>query len=221
MKLKMSVCIPSYNQKPYLEEAIRSVRKQTVPVQLIVVDDGSIDGSYDIARNLAYTVRQVNKGLASARNTGIMHARGDYILFLDADDTLEPICVEKMLKKAEETNADIIAPEFNTFGISESTFHYGEIPTIDMFPEGNRLPYFCAIKKSALLETGGYSPRMIWGYEDYHEWFDLLSRGKSIAIIREPLVNYRTKEHSMIHDANAHREELMSQIRKDFPHVYA
>lgn len=219
--IKFSVCIASYNQKDFLKEAIDSVRKQTVPVQLIVVDDGSIDGSYDIARNMAFTVRQVNKGLASARNTGIMHARGEYVLFLDADDILEPTCIEKMQQTAEETNADIIAPEFKTFGVGESVFKYGEIPTIDLFPSGNRLPYFCAIKKAALLETGGYSPRMTWGYEDYHEWFDLLSRGKKIALIREPLVRYRVKEHSMIHDAQAHHEELIAQIKKDFPHVYA
>ncbi len=219
--MKFSVIIPSYNQREYLEEAIRSVQNQTTPVQLIVVDDGSIDGSYDISRNLAFTVRQVNKGLASARNTGIMHARGDYLLFLDADDTLEPTCIEQMTKVAEETGADIIAPEFKTFGLTESTFKYGNIPTIDLFPTGNRLPYFCAIKKSALLETGGYSPKMTWGYEDYALWFDLLSRGKKIALIREPLVNYRIKAHSMIHDAQAHHEELMTQIRKDFPHVFA
>src|SRR3990167_2888452 len=84
---KISVIIPSYNQASYLPDAIESVLTQKVaPHEIIVVDDGSTDGSLEIARKYAVKVIvQVNKGLPSARNTGIMNATGDYILPLDAE----------------------------------------------------------------------------------------------------------------------------------------
>jgi len=218
----ITVSISSYNQKDYLLDCLESVLNQTVKPEILVIDDGSTDGSLALAHKFPVKViSQVNKGLPSARNTGIMNATGDYILFLDSDDTLEPHCIERMQQEIDKTSADIIAPEFKTFGKNETRFVYAETPTLEMFVTGNRLPYFCAIKKTVLLECGGYSPRMTWGYEDYALWFDMLTRKKTIALIREPLVNYRLKEHSMIHDAQAHHAELMAQIRKDYPHAFA
>lgn len=61
---------------------------------------------------------------------------------------------------------------------------------------------------------------MVWGYEDYHIWFDLLKRGKKLVTIPEPLVNYRTKNQSMIHEADAHKDELMAQIKKDHKEIW-
>lgn len=208
----ISIIIPCYKQAEFLPDAIESALSQTVPCEIIVVNDGSPDNTKEIAeRYPVKLINQVNKGLASARNTGIMNATGDRILFLDADDVLLPNCVEKL----SVIDADIVAPEFYTFGVNDTQFHYEEVPALEMFWEANRLPYFCLIKKSTLLEVGGYSPRMTYGYEDYHLWFDLLKRGKTLSLVREPLVNYRIKEHSMIHEAQDHHQELMGQITKD------
>jgi glycosyltransferase involved in cell wall biosynthesis len=223
-----SIIVPSYNQQEYLPDALESVFEQTYPAQeLIVIDDGSTDRSLEIAERYKYlhpikVVSQRNKGLSSARNTGIMnsHQECDYILPLDADDILMPNCLEKMAEAIEKTDADIIAPSFKHFGVLNSPLILGDIPTLEDFKTANRLPYFCAIRREALLECGGYSPRMDKGFEDYHIWFDLLSRGKKIAIIREILVLYRTKENSMLIEANKHRGALMSQIAKDFPEVF-
>lgn len=210
----ISVIIPCYNQGEYLAEAIESALSQTSDV--IVINDGSTDNTQEIAELYPVTlVNQVNKGLSSARNTGIMHAKGEYILPLDADDILMPTCIKRMEETIDETHADIIAPEFETFGKVESIFKYESTPYLEQFWTGNRLPYFCAIKKDALLEVGGYSPKMTWGWEDLHLWFDLLKRDKTIALIREPLVQYRTKDRSMITEANEHAEELWKQIKKD------
>ncbi len=86
--------------------------------------------------------------------------------------------------------------------------------------KSNRLGYFCCIRRSAVVECGGYSPRMKWGWEDYHFWFDILGRGKSITFLKDILVMYRVKERSMIHEANEHADELGAQIRKDFPQFF-
>ena len=216
---KISVIIPVYKQGGYVSEAIESVLAQTVKAdEIIVINDGSPDASSVIAKG--YPVRvidQVNKGLASARNTGIMNSSGDYIQPLDADDKMLENCLEKIHQKIEETDADIVAPSFKNFGIDNSDVILMENPTIADFKIANRIGYFSAIKRSALLEVGGYSPRMTWGYEDYHLWINLLSRGKKLVTMQDILIMYRVKEQSMIHEAQSHHVELMTQIVKDFP----
>jgi glycosyltransferase involved in cell wall biosynthesis len=89
-----SVMIGAYNAEPYLGEAIESVFAQTYrPLELIVVDDGSTDGTGDVARSYGDRLtfaRQDNAGNGAARNTAIGLARGEYFAFLDADDRFTP-----------------------------------------------------------------------------------------------------------------------------------
>ena len=220
--MKISIIIPSYNQGQYLNSAIGSALEQTVKAhEIIVVDDGSTDDSLAIAKSYesdgVKVISQVNKGLSSARNTGIMNATGDYILPLDADDMLLEKAIEKITEVAEKTDADIISPSLKCFGLSQDEIILMPNPTVEDFKVGNRVGYCSAIKREVLLEVGGYSPKMWVGWEDYHLWFDLLSRGKTIVTTPEILWLYRTKEYSMIHEANKHAAELWGQISKDFP----
>jgi len=223
--MKITISISSYNQQSFLCDAIESALTQTIPCEIVVVDDGSTDNSLKIAQRYEPKIKvisQVNKGLSSARNTGIMNASGDYILFLDSDDILLPNCIERIQEEISKTNADIVAPSLKEFGIGNANVVLLPEVTLEMFKTGqNYLPYFCAIRKSKLLEIGGYSARMTWGYEDMHLWINLLSRGATIKVIQEILVMYRTKEKSMIHEAQAHHGELLAQISKDFPKIYA
>ena len=218
--MRISIGIPCYNQAQYLEECIESVLNQTVkPHEIILVNDGSPDETRYVAHQYAQIkyIEQVNKGLASARNTIIMNMTGDYLYPLDSDDIMLPNCLEKITEVIESTSADIVAPSFQTFGKHTENVILMPDPKLEDFKIANRIGYFSAIKKAALLEAGGYSPRMIHGYEDYHMWINLLSLGKKIVTIPEVLVLYRTKENSMITDAQTHHSELMAQIYKDFP----
>lgn len=221
--MKISIIIPCYNHQEYLQEAITSALGQTVLSEIIVIDDGSTDNSLSIAKSFenkgVKVISQVNKGLSSARNTGIMNATGEYILPLDSDDALIFDCVERMIEEIEKTNADIIVPSFRTFGISSLEFVLKNV-TLEDFITANRFGYFSAIRKSKLLEVGGYSPRMTWGYEDYHLWFDLLKRGATVSVLPDILVMYRVKENSMLTEAVKHHEELMNQIKKDHAEVF-
>ncbi|PYX11479.1 MAG: hypothetical protein DMG84_23855 [Acidobacteria bacterium] len=89
----VSVIIPCYNQAHFLHEAIESVLAQSYPnFEIIMVNDGSTDSTADVVRRYSPVryVYQENAGLSSARNTGLKKSRGEYVVFLDADDRLLP-----------------------------------------------------------------------------------------------------------------------------------
>jgi glycosyltransferase involved in cell wall biosynthesis len=93
----VSVVIPCYNQGHFLREAIESVLAQSYRnFEIIVVDDGSTDNTSQIARTYPSVryIHQNNRGLAAARNTGIEHSKGTFVVFLDADDRLVTIALE-------------------------------------------------------------------------------------------------------------------------------
>lgn len=227
--MKISIVIPCFKQAEYLPHAIESILSQTVkPHEIIVVIDGSPDDSLQIAKLYEpriKVVNQVNKGLASARNTGLMNMTGDFFFPLDADDMMLENCIERVLQVIEETDADIVAPSFKTFGKHNMPVILMPNPTLEDFKpiDGqpmNRIGYFSAIRRNKLLEVGGYNPKMTFGWEDYDIWFDLLKRGAKLVTIPETLILYRTKEHSMINEANEHASELMARIYKNHPEVF-
>lgn len=93
----VSVVIPCFNQAPFLTEAIESALDQTYPhVEIIVVDDGSTDNTSEIATRYpgVRCVRQENRGLAGARNTGLRRSNGEYLVFLDSDDRVLPDAIQ-------------------------------------------------------------------------------------------------------------------------------
>ena len=100
----VSVVIPCYNQAHFLGEAIESVLAQTYPHrEIVVVDDGSPDNTREVASRYPGVryVRQENQGLAAARNTGLRHSSGSYLVFLDADDRLLPEALEVGLRQLQ------------------------------------------------------------------------------------------------------------------------
>lgn len=238
----ISIIIASYNQQEYLPDAIESVLNQrwfTNELELIVIDDGSTDHSLEIANKYRSeflskknagkngqlkdlkVISQVNKGLPSARNTGIMNADGEWILPLDADDILMPDSLSEIWKESNSPFCpDVVGLSFKEFGIRNGEIILMQNPTVEDFKTGNRIGYCSLIRKSALLEVGGYSPKMVWGYEDFHLWFNLLQKGKTFKTISKSLWLYRTKEKSMITESIKHHEELMRQIMHDFPTVF-
>lgn len=219
MNHRTSIIIPCFNQADTLVEAIESALNQTVPCELIVINDGSTDTTKFVAMEYeergVKLINQYNKGLPSARNTGIMNATGEFILPLDADDILEPTCVERIEKVFDDTKADVVSPSFNTFGSSDQMVLLKMRPTVEDFKVANHIGYCSGIRKSALLEVGGYSPNMVYGWEDLDLWFALLERRKQIVTIPEPLWGYRTKANSMYTQSLNHADFLKAQLRKN------
>ncbi|ASV76489.1 Putative glycosyl transferase [Thermogutta terrifontis] len=122
MPPRISVVIPVYNGAKYLREALASVMEQTYkPFEIIVVDDGSTDGSADIAKSFAENIivlSQANRGESAARNLGINAASGDWIAFLDADDIWHPKKLERQSVHCT-AETDCIHTNFFYFGICE------------------------------------------------------------------------------------------------------
>jgi glycosyltransferase involved in cell wall biosynthesis len=112
--LPISVVIPAYQAKAWVASAIASVRTQTrLPKEIIVVDDGSLDGTGDIARELGATVfTQANRGVAAARNTGIVNATQPWIALLDADDLWLPDKLAAQWEAVSLTGDGVCATDF-------------------------------------------------------------------------------------------------------------
>ena len=111
----ISVIIPAYNVEHYIKYSIESVLQQTYQdLELIVVDDGSTDSTYEVCKAVSEReprikfVRQENKGVSVARNTGIRAAQGDYIMFVDGDDIISPYCLEHLLNDFGKDAAAVI-----------------------------------------------------------------------------------------------------------------
>lgn len=110
----ISVIVPIYKVEKYLRKCVESIQAQTYrDLEIILVDDGSPDGCPALCDELAENdsrikvVHKVNGGLSIARNEGMKHATGDYITFIDSDDTINPEMFESMLRVMTATNADI------------------------------------------------------------------------------------------------------------------
>ncbi len=119
MKPKISIVIPVYNVESYLKQCLDSALGQTLrEIEIICVNDGSPDHSHAILEEYAakdprmIVIQQQNQGLSGARNTGMAHVSGEYILFLDADDWLEVDCCEKSYAIAKQQDVDVVIWNF-------------------------------------------------------------------------------------------------------------
>jgi CDP-glycerol glycerophosphotransferase len=119
---RITVVVAAYNVEAYLEECLRSIAGQTVrDLEVVVVDDGSTDGSSAIARRFAAddrrfaVVRQDNAGLGAARNAGLAVAGGEFLAFVDGDDKLPPDAYARLLASLERTGSDFATGNVHRF----------------------------------------------------------------------------------------------------------
>ncbi|MES2261587.1 MAG: glycosyltransferase [Pseudomonadota bacterium] len=117
----ISIIVPAYNMQQFIDDCLQHILAQMqASHELIVVDDGSTDGTADRVRQMRDThpqhairlVEQANQGISGARNTGLQHARGDYIAFVDSDDRLLPDALAALERVIAEQRPDVIATGF-------------------------------------------------------------------------------------------------------------
>ncbi len=112
---KLSVVIPVYNERTFIEEIVNRVQAVPIPKEIIIVDDGSSDGTREILRALGHSMENVrvvlhavNQGKGAAVRTGFAHAKGDVVLVQDADLEYDPAEYPRLLQPIIENHADVV-----------------------------------------------------------------------------------------------------------------
>lgn len=210
---QVSVVIPCYNAARYVAATLRSVLSQTgVEMQVIVVDDGSTDGSAELVRSQfpdVALVQQPNQGVAAARNRGVQHAVHDWVAFVDADDIWLPGKLQAQLHLLSAHPQARMAytswqvwtsddPEPAREWLSEVQAGGDKMPTW-IGPSGWIYPELLLIcevwtstvlaRRSLLEELGGFDPTLRIG-EDWDLWLRA-SRVTQILQVPKPLALYR------------------------------
>ena len=154
---KLSIIVPVYNKKKYLYCVLESIRKQEFnDFECILVDDGSTDGSQNICDVFSkkdtrfITVHMSNSGVSNARNTGLKRARGSYITFIDADDSIDFNYLKKLADDIENTGADFIITGMKKYWEDTNNVEYLKIPINGLYTFKEILPQFAEIQ----LKTG-------------------------------------------------------------------
>lgn len=203
--MRFSVIIPLYNKAPYVKKAIESVIAQTfLDFELIVVDDGSDDDSFAVAKKVLKNsvvdyrlIHQENAGVSIARNNGVAASHGDYICFLDADDWWASSFLARM---------DWLINEYPEAGIYGTNYYYvkngsqkvcvrtadtGYINYCQVYADGKAMPLTSisvALKRHVFFELKGFKTSLKFG-EDFDLWIRIALRYK-VAFLNEPLAYY-------------------------------
>jgi Glycosyl transferase family 2 len=208
----ISVITPCYNGERYIRETLMSVVTQSrPPLEIIVVDDGSTDGSAAVAESfgsIVRVIRQANEGESAARNRGIAEARGTHLLFLDADDLLRPEALEH-LAAAATGPCSVPLMGFSTFAESVDR------PTrTSMAPRESFLPHIvarnpgvphCYLSPAGLVEKAGGFCRELQYFEDWDFWCQVALAGGELAPVAYVGALYR--RHANAQSARAPKVE--------------
>jgi glycosyltransferase involved in cell wall biosynthesis len=224
----VTIVIPCYGQAHFLAEAIESALAQTYPhVEIIVVNDGSRDETASVAaryRAVRY-VEQANQGLAAARNTGLAHSRGEFLVFLDADDRLLPHAVLiQMAVLMEQPTLGFVA------GASRFISQDGTpLPTIQRTPpRGNayiallrrnhmRMPAMVMFRRRVFEEVGAFDSD-VNACADY-DMYLRVSRHYPVAFHEELVAEYRRHDDNMSLDSALMLRQLLRVLRRQCGHV--
>ena len=196
---KVSVIIPCYNQAQFVEEAILSALHQTYQnIEIVCINDGSTDNSSEVIQKLAQKYRQIvffdekeNKGVIESRNIAINAASGEYILPLDADDTIEPEYIEEAVKVLDNNpDIGIVYSKARLFGSKNEKWKLLDYSKSNILYE-NCIFVSVLFRKKDFIALGGYKEYMKDGYEDWDLWLSFVENRFNVHRINKILFNYR------------------------------
>ena len=215
----ISIIIPVFNVRPYLETALESVIRQTYSnLEIIVIDDGSTDGSGAVCDEFARrddrikVVHQENRGLSSARNAGLDMMNGEAVAFLDPDDSYHPDCIKAMAEAMDRENADIVVCKYTVRDADKPAAHSRKKKA---WPSGKAGMYSRNEALRALADSAvnvsvwnKLYRRKLWedtrfpdghNYEDMDIMFRIFDRCGSVLVLDQPLY-YHLKRPGSITD---------------------
>jgi CDP-glycerol glycerophosphotransferase len=208
--VKLSVIVPFYNVERYIHDCLASIAGQTLrDLEVILVDDGSPDGSRAIAEKFVAEdprfklVTQKNAGLGPARNTGIGHATGTYLTFVDSDDVIPRDAFRVMTERLDRSGSDFAAGDarrFNIHGVRESWVHV--VPFADDIERADvrRMSLLATdrmvwnkVYRRSFWEKHGYAfPAML--YEDYPVTLRAYLDADGVEIVSQPIYLWRERD---------------------------
>jgi glycosyltransferase involved in cell wall biosynthesis len=204
----VSVVIPAFNSEKYIKDCIRSVLQQTYSnIEIIVVDDGSTDGTQSKLQELSKEIiilRKENEGAASARNMGILYSSGIYVALLDSDDIWLPEKLDKQVQLMSDKELDLVYCGGESFGHTGAPTTYTPEFSGDcyknfvQFPTRAIIVLGCSsaiIRKSVLEHSGNFDANFLGSAEDWDFFRRFCKHGK-VGFLDEALVKYR------LHDKN-------------------
>jgi glycosyltransferase involved in cell wall biosynthesis len=211
----ISAVIPLYNQSNFLTDSIKSLIDAGVNSdKIFVVNDGSTEQQSKVAQEICNKFQvnyffRINRGLSAARNKGLSFVTTNFVIFLDADDRIEPTYPFKALNiLGNFANVAAVGSWIRCFGDQNSL-----IPTWDanssLYLYKNTLNSAGLIwRTSTIRSIGGFSEEFNNGYEDYDACARILNHGWAIPIIDEALFNYRVKQSSMFKSLSSESHRL-------------
>lgn len=230
----VSVVITNYNYGRYLPEAIESVLAQAHrPVELVVIDDASRDGSAEVleralGRGDAVSSTRIllkhNIGQAAARNVGVRLARGEFAFILDADNRLLPGCLERHVRAARAADADAAYAVVRVFGpvsyrrevLSDGPFN------VERLSKGNYIDAMALFRRSALLEAGLYSTELVlYGVEDYELWLRFAAQRRKVEFVPDVLSEYRVHGQNLLSVAELDLRGALAHLHTKYPGIFS
>lgn len=224
---QISIIVPCYNQAQYLAETLDSVLAQTfLDWECVIVNDGSPDNTEQIAKlycdkdsRFVYVFQQ-NAGLATARNSGINHSSGKYILPLDSDDKIGTTYIEKALHYFNDNpQTKLVYCKACRFGDIDEPWYLAPY-SFDQLIWQNCIFCSAIYKRVDYERTIGYNPNMKNGWEDWDFWLSLLDAKSEVHQLDEVLFYYRYHGSSMISSAMDYKEKMWVQIYRNHEELY-
>lgn len=223
----VSIIVPVYNIKAYLLECVESLQKQTYPnIEIILIDDGSSDGSEIMCDELGETdsrirvIHQANGGLSKARNTGLESARGKYVGFVDSDDWLELDTIEIMIQACENNDAEIAVCGLKrvyrdgseVFAPTKEAVYNREEALTALFRGAEFGDQACTkIYRREIFQSIRYPVGQ--HFEDVYTTYKLFLLSNKVVTVARPLYIYRQRKSSITGASfNSHKMDLIVAI---------
>jgi GT2 family glycosyltransferase len=193
----VSILIISHNYGRFLAEAIESALAQTYkPTEIILVDDGSTDGSLHVARRYESSIRILshpNVGVEQTCNRAVQEATAGYFVFLSADDVFEPTYVEELYRALRRSpEASYAYCRARRFGAETGLMKGFLFSPYILVRRGNYVNASALMAKEDYLAAGGFDEDLAdYALEDWDFWLTMLERGKRGTYVRAPLLRWR------------------------------
>lgn len=211
----VSIIIPNYNKAEFITETLQSVAAQSyTDWECIIVDDGSTDNSLEVIEEIAEQdrrfsyLRKKNEGVSIARNFGIKHSRGQFILPLDSDDVIGPDYLKEAIQVlTEKKSISIVYALAEFIGIKKGAWNLPDFNKETMLH--TNLVYCAALfRREVFVQSGGYADEFKSGIEDWDFWLTAIEN--QFQFYRIPKVHFYYRIHEMSRN-KSHKESSSSK----------